>query len=197
MNFTVTNNQKRKAVQKAKLLLKAAKDPSHSRKHAERVVSNIRIIYNSLPKAQKGAVNLNILEIAAWYHDIAFREYEYSFFMFLTENFRSARLTKKHLQQIRFSKENIKNICNIIKTHSSIGKRLFKPSLAGKILIDADILDKTSPQRYEELRKVKKDGLFNIIRIFMANKAKRLNYLWQRKSLNFYISKQLLDKRGI
>ncbi|MFT4303672.1 MAG: HD domain-containing protein [Candidatus Woesearchaeota archaeon] len=124
-----------KAIEQAKTYIHKIEDVSHNIVHVKSVVDYAIIIAESYPE-----VDLNLIEVAAWWHDVGRVSGNQG------HEQRSAEIARDFLKQLGVELE----ICNQVYDAIVFHKWSMKPvTLEGEIIRDADKLDFISISRWK------------------------------------------------
>ncbi|NMC35709.1 hypothetical protein GYA49_01550 [Candidatus Beckwithbacteria bacterium] len=144
------------------------------------VIHHFQVCQNCLfiIEAEKLSVELPVVIISAWWHDID-RDLETKIAII------------KSLEKNHFSNSFIKKCLKVIKSHS-FGKKQI--SLEAKVLFDADKLEYVNPLRTRRLIQAINDGVENIDKGIFYKKGWFEKTPQVKDMLHFSYSKSLFDK---
>lgn len=129
--------KKEKAIEVAENLMIQVDDVLHSDFHIREVLDYVQEIVASYPEA-----DLDILEIATWWHDVGRATVD------VGHHLKSAEMARVELKKIGISANDIEKICLAIESHSNRGN-IEPTTIEGKILKDADKLVFLSVDRWQ------------------------------------------------
>lgn len=129
--------KKERAIVFAKELLNELNDSMHGVAHMESVIGYCDQISKAYPM-----VDLEILELAVWWHDVGR--------IFVDEGHaeKSSQMVREELKKIGIESAKIEQICDVIESHSNRGLRS-PQTIEAKILKDADKLDFLTVDRWK------------------------------------------------
>ena len=129
--------KKEMAIEKAKEILKKVEkiNPAHNVAHTESTLFYTHKIAQNLPE-----VNVDILDLAVWWHDTGR--------LYLDEGHakKSAEMARDELTKMGYEQDFVANVYEAIKNHSMRDK---PNTIEGDVLRDADKLDFLTPKRWQ------------------------------------------------
>ncbi|MDZ7611188.1 MAG: HD domain-containing protein [Candidatus Moranbacteria bacterium] len=175
-DFSIKEEDKNKLVKSADKYIEKIHCPIHSSQHAENVIKNALEIAREYKE-----VNLDLVEIIAFYHDLGFLKYK-------DKNHiqESANIFQEEAEKVGLKKKMINMLKELID-HDTGHKSKY---LEQQILKEADILDGLSILRCKKAHKIEMKDYFDWIK-------NKYNYNWY---YGFFVTekgKQMLEKAVI
>ena len=130
-------DKKEKAIDRAKQLIEEMSDVAHPVSHMKQVLK-----YSKEIAASEKDVDMDILEVAIWWHDVGRLHVDEGHAK------KSAEMAKAELNKLDFDKVIIDKVYDAVINHNSSG---VPECIEGKILRDADKLDFLNTSRWQNV----------------------------------------------